>query len=430
LRASLAAAALLAAGAVIPAAAQEQPPELVLLWGGSGTAEGEFFFSWGVAVGPADNVYAVEAGGNRVQRFSSGGAFEVLWGWGVATGGAQHEICESDCLAAIGGNGAGQLLSARGAAVDSSGRVYVADEQNHRVNVYGSGGAFIEAWGWGVGTGAYSFEKCPSGCRLGIPGGGDGQFSFPHSVEVDRSSDTVYVVDSVNQRVQILTSDGSYLGMIGWGVSGIWLDNPTDVAINSQGAVYIVDLPSHSVLKVAADGSLETSWGGNGTGPGQFDEPHAVAIDSHDSVYVTEFWNHRVQKFDEDGGFLSMWGTQGTGPGQFSTCVEIAVDSRGDIFVTDSTDRIQKFSPTAETRTDDLLDEVLELEVPAGIQRSLIADVERAIEILDSPAIPDQVAERRLAAFIRKVEAQSGRLIPAEEADRLIGWAQDIIDSM
>jgi DNA-binding beta-propeller fold protein YncE len=247
---------------------------------------------------------------------------------------------------------------------------------------------------------------------------------------VDRSSDTVYVVDSVNQRVQILTSDGSYLGMIGWGVSGIWLGNPTDVAIDSKGAVYIVDLPSHTVLKVASDGSLETTWGGYGTEAGQFDEPHGVAIDSHDSVYVTERWNHRVQKFDENGNWLSMWGNQGTGPGQFMTCTEIAVDSRDQIYVTDHTDRVQKFSPAAETRTDDLRDEVLELEVPAGIKSSLMANVDHVSEILDTPEIPDHVAVQQLEAFIRKVAAQSGRHISTVDAEQLITWAQGIADSL
>jgi DNA-binding beta-propeller fold protein YncE len=415
---------------VVPAVAQEQPPEFVLQWGSGGTSEGQFWFSWGLAVGPADRVFVVEAAGNRIQRFSSDGGFENLWGWGVATGGSQFETCDSECLTGIGGNGAGQLEWARGAAVDSLGRLYVADEQNHRINIYTSDGNFVEAWGWGVATGAPSFEVCTTNCQQGIPGGGNGQFSYPHSVEVDHSTDTVYVVDSVNQRVQILASDGSYLGMIGWGVSGIWLGNPTDVAVSSTGFVYIVDLDAHTVLKVSADGTLTATWGGYGSGAGQFDQPHGVALDSHDNVYVTEFWNHRVQKFDENGVFLSMWGIEGTAPGQFMTSIEIAVDSRDDIYVTDSTDRVQKFSPAVETRTEDLLDEVLELDVPAGIQSSLAASVEVVIAILDAPSIPEHVAANQLTAFIRKVDALSSKHIPAADADRLIRWAEDIIASL
>ena len=62
---------------------------------------------------------------------------------------------------------------------------------------------------------------------------------------------------------------------------------PTDVAWDSQGNIYITDGYVNSrVAKYDSNGDWVMSWGEPGTGPGQFRLPHAIAIDENDNIYV------------------------------------------------------------------------------------------------------------------------------------------------
>ncbi len=409
----------------------EPPPEFVLQWGTTGSAEGEFGFTWGLATGPLDHVYVVEAANHRVQKFDSLGNFLRMWGWGVATGAPQFEICTVNCQPGISGDGTGQLNQARGVSVSAFGQVFVADEQNHRIHKFDLDGSFLESWGWGTATGASQFEICTANCQSGIPGPGDGQFSFPHAVAVDPVGGSLFVVDSVNNRLQKFTSDGTFLAMWGWGINGVWLNNPSGAAVDSNGNVYVVEPGEHRVQKLDAAGHPVASWAAAGSGPGEFDEPHGVAVDSFDNFYVAERFNHRVQKFDADGSFLTTWGSVGGGGGQFVICTEIALDSVDSIYVADHSDRIQKFEPSAETLTNSLLEVVQGLGLSAGTEQSLVSSLDAALAILgDGVAANDSAAIASLEAFINKVEAQRGKKLSDQEADALVAWAETAISKI
>ena len=84
----------------------------------------------GVAVNDAtEDVYVVDKGNNRVERFSATGTFIAAWGWGVINGKAEYQICTSTsgCQAGIEGSGAGQLDSPEAIAVDNSGKTVSED---------------------------------------------------------------------------------------------------------------------------------------------------------------------------------------------------------------------------------------------------------------------------------------------------------------
>jgi hypothetical protein len=82
-----------------------------------------------------------------------------------------------------------------------AGDIYVADAANNRIVRFSGSHEFLEAWGYGVRTGAATFEKCTSEaeCKAGIAGTGAGQFSSPDAIAVDNaggspSAGYVYVI--------------------------------------------------------------------------------------------------------------------------------------------------------------------------------------------------------------------------------------------
>ena len=150
----------------------------------------------------------------------------------------------------------------RGVAVDGNGNVYVADTNIHCIQKLSPDGILLAKWG--------------------SEGSGDGQFSGPYGIAVDKKSGNVYVADTGNSRIQKFSLDGVFLA----------------------------------------------KWGSEGSGDGQFSKPYGVAVDESGNVYVTDTENNRIQKFSPDGGFLVKWGSTGSGNGQFYKPFGLAVDRR------------------------------------------------------------------------------------------------------
>jgi hypothetical protein len=184
--------------------------------------------------------------------------------------------------------------------------------------------------------------------QWGTQGGGNGEFFNPQSVAIDAAGN-VYVVDSINNRIQKFTNGGVYITQ--WGSMGSGpgqFNNPWGVATGPAGAVYVADWTNNRIQKFTSAGAYVTQWGGLGSGNGQFSAPAGVATDAAGNVYVTDYGNYRVQKFTSAGAYITQWGSSGTGNGQFSNPWGVAVDGSSNVYVSDFTpnNRIQKFTST------------------------------------------------------------------------------------
>src|SRR5207247_4943924 len=93
---------------------------------------------------------------------------------------------------------------------------------------------------------------------------------------------------------------------------------------------------NNRLQKFDLNGNFITSWGGFGTGNGQFSNPASVAVDSSGNVYVLDGSNRRVQKFTSSGTYITQWGVNGFGDGEFKNPQDIMVDSSGNVYVTDN----------------------------------------------------------------------------------------------
>ncbi len=149
------------------------------------------------------------------------------------------------------------------------------------------------------------------------------------------------------KRVSMCTVDEEFLGEFGTGGTDIgefWW--PSSLAFDSQDRLYVADEALNRITVFSTDGEVLDHWGEEGDSPGQFNMPSYIAIDRNDDLLIADSGNHRVQRFAADGTFLHSWGEPGDGEGKFNTPWGVAIDGDGTIYVSDwDNDRIQKFNP-------------------------------------------------------------------------------------
>ena len=222
------------------------------------------------------------------------------------------------------GSNNGQFNTLYGIAVNSSGAVICADSHNFRIQEFSSAGAYLRQWGSG--------------------GNDNGRFIAPYDITVNSSGD-IFVADTFNNRLQQFTPDGTYAGQ--WGTAGSGdgqFDNPKGIAVNRGDFVYVSDWNNNRIQVFGPDGSYISQWGSAGSGDGQLTHPRGLAINRSGYIYVADSGNYRVEVFGPDGTYVSQWGSYGTGDGQFNYPVSVAINSTGYVFVTDgNNNRVEIF---------------------------------------------------------------------------------------
>ena len=136
-------------------------------------------------------------------------------------------------------------------------------------------------------------------------------FLNPHGLAIDHD-DNVWVTDCGRQQVLKFTNNGKLLMAVGErgkaGLDGQHFNQPTDVAIASDGSFYVADGYVNSrVAKFSSSGQFLLDWGSHGSQPGEFDAPHGIALDREGRVYVADRANSRIQVFGRDGKLLDQW---------------------------------------------------------------------------------------------------------------------------
>lgn len=208
------------------------------------------------------------------------------------------------------------IIKPYGVAVDSLGRLIVADTAFQRVHVYD------------IKKKNYFFIDNP----------GKDEFSTPIAAATD-SENRIFVTDSTAGKVFVFSPKGKFINSFPAG------SRPTGIAINkSAGLAYVSDTASHAVKMYTLDGKPAGSFGQLGTLEGEFNYPVDITVDREGMVYVVDSMNFRVQIFDKNGRFNSSFGRQGDGTGDFGRPKGIAVDRDGNIYVADALfDTVQIF---------------------------------------------------------------------------------------
>ncbi len=187
------------------------------------------------------------------------------------------------------------------------------------------------------------------------PGRGSalGQFDTPIGIGATTDGDVIYVVNSVNLRIERFTGDGEFIGV--WNAetdpnlafASAFSIGPTGLAVSEDDIVYVADTWNHRIVAIDRSGKFVREIGQRGgqvdlddnpdptVDTGRFFGPRDVAI--HDGeIFVTDTGNERVQVFASDGTFLRAFGGYGTEPGKLIEPVGIAVSEEGRVYVADS----------------------------------------------------------------------------------------------
>jgi sugar lactone lactonase YvrE len=148
----------------------------------------------------------------------------------------------------------------------------------------------------------------------------------------------------------------------------VHFNNPTGIASDAAGTLYISDTNSHTIRKMTAAGVVTTlagspglSGSANGTGSAaRFNQPRGLKVDSAGNVFVADKGNHTIRKITPAGVVTTYAGsagatgsTNGTGSAaRFDSPTGVAVDSVGNVYVADTNNQlIRKITPSQAVTT-------------------------------------------------------------------------------
>ncbi len=310
------------------------------VYGGDGGTAVRAQLNWpyGVAVDGAGNIYISDLFDHRIRRVDTRGTITTIAGTG-------KQGYSGDGGPAV----RAQLANPQGVAVDGAGNVYIADRSNSRIRRIDTGGMITTV----AGTGARGY-----GGDGGPAVGAD--LNWPFGIVLDRSGN-LYIADSNNHRIRRVDTTGvintiagnGELGYSGDGALAVHarLFQPSGLAVDDAGNLYFADAPNQSVRRVDANGTITTVAGGGYDGDGgpatlaRLRQPSGVAVDPLGNLYIADSQNHRIRRVDTRGIISTIAGTGEAGySGDGGPAVRaelhrpgrVAVDGDGNIYVTDS----------------------------------------------------------------------------------------------
>ena len=189
----------------------------------------------------------------------------------------------------------------------------IADTENHRIRKVDLATGLITTFA-GNGSSGYSGDGGPAT---------DAELNYPKGVFADQSGN-VYIADTLNHRIRKVDTDGIITTFAGNGSSGhsgdgglatnASLSEPTAVAVDGLGNLYIADSKNHCIRMVDTDGVIDTVAGMpgisgyNGDGNAlntKLDEPSGLYVDASANVFIADTGNCMIRKVDPSTGKIT-----------------------------------------------------------------------------------------------------------------------------
>jgi streptogramin lyase len=245
--------------------------EYLSQFGSKGSGNGQFDEPVDVAFTAAGNLWVTDAGNGRIEEFNPQGEY-------LQQAGIKEGILNQD-----------NLTKPYGVAIDSEGRIWVTDSGGHRVDQFketaeGSFGHFVSSYGGGP------FEN-PA-------------LNYPAGIAAD-SKGNMWIADAANNLIYQI-----HPGILGFGFqldakfgsSGSGegqLSEPRGVAVKPSGNLAIVEKGNNRVQLFSPAGEYLGQFGTKGSGEGQLSEPRGVVSGPGGTTYVTDGGNNRIEKWSQ-----------------------------------------------------------------------------------------------------------------------------------
>ena len=300
----------------------------------------------GLAADGKGNVFIGDTGNFRIRRVNSSGIITTVAGngfllfsgdGGPATGAALFPQVPGDYFAV---------------AVDADGSLYIADSANNRVRKVDPSG-IIRTYA-GNGLPLFSGDNGPA-TSAGL--------ARPSGVALDQAGN-LYIAELLSRRIRKVDRNGiitTFAGTGGLGVGGdggaatsASFQDPTAVAVDSSGNVYVSESSGQRIRKIEAATGIIRTVAGNGTvgfsgdgGPAtsaQLNGPLGITVDAAGNLYIADRGNNRVRRVTSAGvmGTIAGRGVSGfSGDGgsplnaQIFFPGDVAVDAAGTIYIAD-----------------------------------------------------------------------------------------------
>ncbi len=316
--------------------------------GGAATSA-SLLLPFGVTTDPTGSVFIADTINHRIRKVTPAGIISTFAGNGQADSSGDGGPATR---AALGG----RPITV---AIDSSGSLYIADPDSHRIRKVTPDGLISTIAG--TGQPGFSGDGGPA-TRATI--------NFPAGLAVD-SSGALYIADTGNFRVRKVTPQGVITTVAGGGFQfgdGVPATTaaliPIAVITDSGGNVYVSDVLNSSIRKITPAGSISTIAGTGRAGFSGDDGPavnaalnfpSSMAVDAADNLYVADRSNSRVRKISVAGVITTV-----AGNGQLRVAREgipaveallrspdgVAVDPSGNLFFTEREgNRVRQVTP-------------------------------------------------------------------------------------
>ncbi|MGA2248818.1 MAG: hypothetical protein ABSH48_28010, partial [Verrucomicrobiota bacterium] len=262
--------------------------------------QARFDYPSGVAIDTNNNIYVVDQVNSTVRKLTTDGT-----NWTVSTIAGMA----GDYGSADGTNGVARFYYPAGVAVDTSGKVYVADQINSSIRKLTPLGSN----NWAVST--IAGMSGLNGSADGI--NGTARFYWPSSLTVDASGN-IYVADTFNDTIRkIATSGTNYVTTTICGTPGVnssvdgtnnsaLFDGLSGIVVDGLGNLFVADTYSSVIREVTP---IDSSWvvntiGGlayvEGSADGtnsqaRFDSPYGIAVDVNGLLYIADTFNQTIR---------------------------------------------------------------------------------------------------------------------------------------